>query len=71
MLAPPKRRSPSVFPADEPSSWIGGEPAKPGWVVASMITGPVMSGRALSGWIVWGPVPIKKVMVSSPGWRWR
>src|SRR5260370_37979602 len=50
------------------SSAIIGLPAKPGWVVPSMITGSVIVGSADAGAIVCTPAPaILKAMKSGPG----
>jgi hypothetical protein len=40
---------------DDPSSVMSGVPAKPGWVVPSIVTGPEMTGSAAAGVIVRGP----------------
>ena len=44
-------------PAFVPSTWISGFPLYPGWLVPSMSTGIVMSGRVESGWISCTPLP--------------
>ena len=54
-------------PALVPFSSITGEPVKPGCVVPSMVTAPVIVGRAESGDMVCTPEPgMLKVIVSVP-----
>ena len=67
-LAPESIVRPSTSPpASEPSIWMSGVPLQPGWVVASIVTVSVISGRAESGEMVAGPPPpISKLIVSAP-----
>src|SRR5437660_216307 len=61
--------SPENGPVLVPSISTIGRPAKPGCVVASMVSASVISGRAEAGVIVCGPEPILKLIVSGPTFR--
>lgn len=52
--------------APPPSISTIGCPVKPGWLVASIITDSVIVGNALSGWMVYGPPGMLKLIVSGP-----
>ena len=60
---------PEKGPVLVPSISTIGRPAKPGCVVASMVSASVISGRADAGVIVCGPEPILKLIVSGPTFR--
>src|SRR5438128_1192942 len=67
-------RTPVVAPAKGPvlvpSISMIGRPAKPGCVVASMVSASVISGRAEAGVIVCGPPgTMLKLIVSAPTFR--
>ena len=49
-----------------PLNSITGFPEKPGWVVPSMVTRSVISGKADAGAIVWTPEPILNRISSAP-----
>ena len=68
MVLPALTSSPATpWPAPAPSSSMSGAPAYPGWVVASIVTGSVISGRAEAGEMVWTPVAgMAKTMTSAP-----
>src|ERR1051325_1234988 len=60
-------RSPTLDePALAPLISIKGARTKPGWVVPSMMTASVIEGNAEPGVMVCAPVPIWKLMVSTP-----
>ena len=69
MVPPALTSSPATpWPAPAPSSSMSGVPAYPGWVVPSIVTGSVISGRADAGEMVWTPAPgIANTMMSAPG----
>src|SRR5262249_18096616 len=70
VLLPPFRVSPAELPpALVPSRSIRGTPAKPCWVLPSMMIGPVLVGRAEARLIVCTPEPeMLKLTVSAPLW---
>src|SRR5262249_6462913 len=68
VLLPPLMVNPfTPDPALLPFNSMIGVPANPGCVVPSMVTGPVMVGKADSGAMVCTPEPMAKVIVSGPG----
>jgi hypothetical protein len=64
VLEPPVMLRPAPVTA-APLSSMSGAPAKPGWVVPSIVSGCVIVGRTLRSVIDCAPVPIANVMVSA------
>src|SRR5262245_31809635 len=66
----PAPRLNALYPPLPRTSMMGayvGAPGKPGWLVPSIVHCFVRVGRGDPMTIVWGPVPIAKLMVWGPG----
>jgi hypothetical protein len=66
LISKPPAMTPAKFPAFTPFISMRGVPAKPGWVVPSIVTGSVTMGSGDCGAMVCGPLPMPKLMMSTP-----